>query len=478
MMMMPRGDGVIGGGPHPALLKCAQLRARTMTDEDAAQWSPPTLPGEASVSDDGERKSGGRDGAVCGDANAKTPTRGSSWVHDGWSIACGEGDGITPESPEEKSKKLSQRLGAYGASTWMCKRVTLGDVTLVPGIGGVAVIPELDLSSRQRNRLRATRRPLATPPSSLFGAPCGEDRATHEVGEGPSCAERCGLGAGAPGQKSTAGEYRSITATLLRKMESDGILVSDDDESDDGHADGNLMGYSDVNTAYSAIRAGCGVGRGAVSPPSPHSLEASAPWYSRHRRPQRIRDEVRRDINAMLEKGRPPPPRTISRERVEELARPRRHEACDSMQRHLCVTGRADSVCRSRQRQQKSQHESQRRQREEEQRMRAQARAAALATPESPRVAEWRVEKHQREMERAKSEAIAKEEDARRSKVLHHYLSENASQTLSSYIEGRRKLLERAKEKREKSSGTFNTLKGGGCWDLQTLRQQGIRVIR
>ena len=180
----------------------------------------------------------------------------------------------------------------------------------------------------------------------------------------------------------------------------------------------------------------------------------------------------------MLEKGRPPPPRTISRERVEELARPRRHEACDSMQRHLCVTGRADSVCRSRQRQQKSQHESQRRQREEEQRRRAQARAAALATPESPRVAEWRVEKHQREMERAKSEAIAKEEDARRSKVLHHYLSENASQTLSSYIEGRRKLLERAKEKREKSSGTFNTLKGGGCWDLQTLRQQGIRVIR
>ena len=64
--------------------------------------------------------------------------------------------------------------------------------------------------------------------------------------------------------------------------------------------------------------------------------------------------------------------------------------------------------------------------------------------------------------------------------MLHHYLSKNASQNLSSYIEGRRKLLERAREKREKANETFNTLTqgGGSCWDLQTLRQQGIRVIR
>lgn len=360
------------------------------------------------------------------------------------------------------SQKLSERLKAYGASSWMCKRVTLGNVTLVPGVGGVAVIPELDLSVRQRNRLRAAKRSFGSPVTSLTRMEKKEMSTNKDFSPKDSQ-----ISQGTNLEQNDASNHveENATSKLIAQLESQSFESSDEDDYASEENDNKELLIEDRIQGFDDT---------TLSSPSfahlePHSMEASAPWYSKHRRSKKVRDEVQRDIARMLEKDgiwqnkSQPTRNTISREKLVELSRPRGHENQESTQKQLIVHGTADKLCHSRRKEQK---------------MRTPT-FQLIKRPEKIEVVQWRQEKKKMEQERVERAHQIQEQNSKRGKMLHNYLSKNASQSLSSYIESRKKQLEKAKEKREKSDGTFNTLKGGGsCWDLKTLRQQGIRVIR
>ena len=422
---------------------------------------------------------------------------------------------------------LSERLRAYGASSWMCRRVTLGDVTLVPGIGGVAVIPELDLSSRQRNRLRASRRALASPPptsSVLFATAPATSSSSLQATQGARGTDEVReetYDDGTPGRRRRGSDWLAKLKASLDKDFGGGASFDDDDDGgdedggalsdgsmDDDHDDGTREDKDreyddDINAALAAYEFGhtpewlmassaSANAEADTMEREPYSLAASAPWYSVHRRPQRIRDEVRRDIAATLERdalwqSKTQPARTITRERVEELAKPRKREDPGRFQDQLIVRGKRDVTCTARRRQQgtggiitvPSSASVSASPSPSSQWSTAAAAAAAAAGGADPRMASWRVHKEERERAKSMREEEEKLEAKRRARMLHTSLSRNASQNLSSYIETRKRQLERAKEKRSGVDGTFNTLKQGvSCWDLETLRQQGIRVIR